>query len=494
MYCELPSIRQVGIMGQAHSKILNNFLALASTQVAGRIIRFLYMLAFARLLEPWEVGIYLYGIALYLGVIGVSLFGQNLFLAQRISKHESIPYPVLHHSLTLTLAATLVVAGGLTMFVWVSESEPILRLTILFFVGAMVARVIALWVRSAYVAFERPTWVPKYEVIFRGSEAIAGVAMLLLGGGLLGICFLHFLLWAIEAGFALRKLAREHPGALGLGRRWDYLKRVAAVSVVFLTSITAISLFPQIAIILLRKLQPDGAFVGHFGIAMQFLTILMIVPMAVTQAFLPRLSRSFSRGDGGRDLITAAKLVGLLALAGAITAAAYGPWFITLVLGPKYGEAADLFRWLCWVFTPYAVTVILGQCFNVIGGRGEAVIITAGMTIIHAALLVAYIEQSPAVAAIGSMVVAALCGMIVALYQVNRKLGFQGHLWWVKSILVIAVTYAVSESSWAPLMITTPVALVVGAALTWLLQVFDDDDIAAIRRVLGYASVDAPPK
>ena len=473
------------------SKLFRNAASLTVTQVGGRFIRFLYMLAIARLLGPVETGVYLYGIALYLGVMGISQFGQYVFLSHRVGKHGGTPFPVLHHSLTLILTATLVVAGVLALFVWVSEPDFSLRLTILCFVGALVARVVAIWVRAAYVAFERPAWVPKYEIVFRGSEALVGVAALLLGGGLLAISFLHFLFWAMEAGFSLCKLNREHPGALGLGRRWGYLRKVAAVSVVYLASITAMALFSQIGIVLLRKLQPDGAFIGHFGIAMQFMTTLMIAPMAVTQAFLPRLSRSFSRGGGGRDLITAVKLVGALALAGAIAAAAYGPWFITLVLGPKYAEAAELFRWLCWAFTPYAIAVLLGQCFNVIAARGKAVIVMVGMTAVHAGFLVAYVDQSPAIAAIGSMVVAALGGMIVALHQVSRILELRGHVWWGKSVFVIAATYAVFESGWAPLMITAPVALAAGAVLTWLLRVFDAEDIAAIRRLLGWPSAHA---
>ena len=76
----------------------------------------------------------------------------------------------------------------------------------------------------------------------------------------------------------------------------------------------------------------------------------------------------------------------------------------------------------------------------------------------------------------------------VALYQVGRELGIRGDLWWGKSILVIAAAYVVFESGWAPLMITAPAALAVGAVLTWLLRVFDVDDIATVRRLLGRPS------
>lgn len=475
------------------SRLLRNSALLTGTQVSGRIIRFLYILAIARLLGPTETGIYLYGIALYLAVMGISEFGQSVFLSNRVGKHGGVPSPVLRHSLTLTLSATLIVALGLALFVWMSEPTPPLRLTILCFIGALVARVLTVWVRLAYVAFERPDWIPKYEIIFRGSEALVGVVTLVSGGGLLAIAFLHFLFWAADAGFSLRKLAREHPGTLGLGGRWKYLKKVAAVSVIFLASITAMSLFLQIGIILLRKLQPDGAFIGNFGIAMQFMTTLMIAPYAVTQAFLPRLSRSYSRNGGGRVLITAVKLVGALALAGAIVAAAYGPWFITLVLGPRYAEAADLFRWLCWAFPPYAMAVLLGQCFSVIAARGTAVIVMAGMTIVHAGLLVSYVDQSPAIAAIASMVIASIFGMIAALHQINRILDIQGHGWWGKVVFVILATYAVFESGWAPLMITAPVALASGAALCWLLRVFNSDDINVIRRLLDQPRAETSP-
>lgn len=472
-------------MAHIAAMILRNIISLTTTHVAGRIIRFLYMLAIARLLGPEGTGVYLYGIALYLSVFAIGLFAQDVFLSQRVGKHAGTPNSVLHHSLTLSLSATSVVTVLLILFVWLSETDPALRLAILCLVGAMASRIAAHWVRSAYVAFERPGWVPKYEAIFRGSEAIVGVTVLLSGGGLLAICFLHFLFWSIEAVFALRKLAREHPGVLGLGRNWKYLKKACPVSVAFLGSVAALFLFSQIAIVLLRKLQPDGVFVGHFGIAMQFMTTMLIVPGAATQAFLPRLSRSYARGGGGGDVITAVKLVGLLALAASIAAAAYGPWFISVALGSDYAEAGDLFRWLCWVFTPYAIMILLCQCFTVIAARGTAAIIAIGVTVIHAGLLIILLEQSPTIAAVGSMAVAAIAGMIAALYQVTRKLGLQGHQWWMKSVVVIAASYAVFESAWAPLMITAPVALAVGAVLIWQLRIFDATDVDGIRRLLG---------
>lgn len=463
---------------------MRNSLFLMLAQVSGRLIRFLYLLVIARLLGPSEAGVYLYGLALYLALTGVSRIGQDIFLAQRLGKHGALPFPVLHQSLTLTL----IVAGGvaclLGVFIWLTEPDPLTRLTILFFAGALIMRILTVWVRAAYIAFERPSWVPRYEIAFRGMEALGGAAALLAGGGLLVICFLHFLFWGLEAFFSCRKLHREHPGALGVGWRWAYVKKMLRVSGIFVLGATAIGLFPQISVVFMRQFQSEPALVGQFAIAMQFMTTLMIVPVAISQAFLPRLSRSFARG-GGHDLITGAKLLALLLLAGAIMSAAYGPWFMVLVLGEKYVPAAELFRWLCWLFVPYAMALFLGACFNVIGGRRMAVMVLGGMTALHAGLMLAYVDTNPVLAAIASMGLGAMAAMLLAFTQTGRLLNRDGQSWWLKLLLIMAAALGLLESGLAPPMIAAPMALVLAAGLAWLMKVFDASDTQAIKRLLG---------
>jgi O-antigen/teichoic acid export membrane protein len=467
------------------STLLLNALSLTAVQVGGRIIRFLYMLAIARMLGPEETGIYLYGIALYLGLIGVAQFGQRVFLAQRIGRRGVQAVRVIRHSLTIIAGAGVLVVLGLGVFIWASEQTPELRLALLCFVGALAARQAVNWVRGAYIALERTTWIPWYEIRFRGSEAIIGIGALLAGGGLLTICFLHFLFWFLEAYFSFRKLNRDHPNVIGFGTRWSYLEKVIPVSIIILSSIAAVGLFPQIAIILIRKLQPDADFVGQFGIAMQFMTTLMIIPTALLSAFLPRLSRAYRHGDGGRDLLTAAKLIILTSTAIFVLGASYGPWFVTLALGEKYIVAAELFRWLCWVFPPYAIVFFVGQSLNVLGARKLGAGIFGGMVTFHAVLLVAYVDANPAVAAIASMFISALAGAVLALYRVGNLVGGIGHGWWMKPALVTTVAYGIAGAGWVPPLIVAPVALLAAFGLALFLKIFDDHDIASIRRVSG---------
>lgn len=467
------------------SSLVQNAVALAFTQVAGRLIRLFYIMVIARLLGPADTGIYIYGISLYLGVLSLGMFGQNNFLAQRIGKHGTkLPF-IFRHSAALVASATLAISCALSIFLWITEPERDIWLALLCFVGALNARASVYWVRAVYVSLESPTWIPKYETIFRGAEALLGVIALALGGGLLAICFLHFLFWAIEAVFVLCKVRCEHPLALGFAWRRRYMRCVSSISLVVLLSLSAMNLFPQIAVVLLRNLVPDAALVGQFGIAMQFMTTLMIVPVAITQAFLPRLSRAYSRGDGGRDLITALKLVALATLTVAVLASAYGPWFVSLILGSTYLHAAEMFRWLCATLTPYAVVVLLIQALNVINGRGASSWIMGVSVALHAGLLAIFVHYSPELAAIGSMVFASVFGMILAMLQITNRIAIGSHFWWVRTLLVIVGTYVILEGGWSEPMISAPVAIVTGGVLAWLLRVFDVEDIIAIRRLFG---------
>ena len=68
------------------SGFASNFTAIAATHMLGRVIRFVYLVVIARLLSPEEVGVYTYGVALYLAFLGISQFGQQGILSSLSSR------------------------------------------------------------------------------------------------------------------------------------------------------------------------------------------------------------------------------------------------------------------------------------------------------------------------------------------------------------------------------------------------------------------------
>ena len=88
-------------------KILGNFFALAWTQIAGRLIRFAYLVAIARFLSQSDVGIYAYGMAAYIAVTGIGLFGQDILLSTRIGRKRQMFGVIAGHSLALVTLTLL---------------------------------------------------------------------------------------------------------------------------------------------------------------------------------------------------------------------------------------------------------------------------------------------------------------------------------------------------------------------------------------------------
>ena len=153
------------------SVLLRNAGALVSTNVAGRIIRFAYLLAIARVLGPDQTGVFLYGIALYLSLTGLAHMGQNIFLASRIGRKTGSIQRIVGQSLTVTITAATLVSCGLLGYIWYSEPNGSTAFAISFFALALFGRVMVAWVRGVFVALEDATWIPRYETGFRTAEA-----------------------------------------------------------------------------------------------------------------------------------------------------------------------------------------------------------------------------------------------------------------------------------------------------------------------------------
>ena len=317
------------------SGFTSNFLALLSTYMLGRSVRFVYLIVIARLLSPEEVGIYTYGVALYLAFLGISQFGQQGILSTRIGRSRAGILNLVAHSLTVRLVATGLVTALLLVFAVVTESDRDVLIAILFFVSALVPRSIVLWVRSCYVALEQTAWIPRWELGFRSAEAIVGTLVLVSGGDLVAICFLHFFFWLIEAVAALHRLVTHAQVPLRLGHNARYLAQLARQSVNFMLSLWLVEFFLIIGVVVVRELQSDAAAVGYFGVAMQFFTTFVVIFIALGDVLLPKLSRAYNQGNSSNidavPLLMRAMLLGGVPLA--IIANAYLPPMIEFLLG-----------------------------------------------------------------------------------------------------------------------------------------------------------------
>lgn len=88
--------------------------------------------------------------------------------------------------------------------------------------------------------------------------------------------------------------------------------------------------------------------VGLFSRAAQVVNVPMNQLFApLTNVALPSLSRVYTRGDFGVHIRSAANIVTLVGAACFTALFAVAPWFTPLILGPSWGDATPILRWLC---------------------------------------------------------------------------------------------------------------------------------------------------
>lgn len=462
--------------------LIRNFGALSAGQILGRVIRFVYLIILARLLGPEDVGVFVYGIALCLVLSALAIFGQGIFLSTRIGRRRQDATRTVAHSFTVVLVMVVVATVIGLGLIGASESEPKALQAVGLLVLTLVPRSIVAWVRHCFVAFEDAGWIPRYEVVFRGGELLAGTLALLLWSDLRVVCAIHLSTWLVEATFALRRLVGKGGLSLVPGRDLRFLKRIFQVSLYFMLSLWFVNLFAQVGILGLGLLLEDTAIVGYFGTAMQILTTFLLLPLAFGQAILPSLSRGYHRGGPVPAVLTFV-VRGLLVGGGilAILGQAYGAWIVTFVLGDRFAPAGSVFALLCWALGPYAVALLAIQALNGIGGRSLATILAVAIVSAQILLLLLCLPFGALAAASTALIAAAALGCLLGVLFIHKRLGLGGHSWWLNPSLAVAGTGAAMSLGVVPEAWAAPSAITLLVFLVWQLGVFSKADVRLIR-------------
>lgn len=469
--------------------LVQNFLNLSSLLVVGNVIRFFYLLVIARFLSPEAAGIYLYGIGLYLALIVFANFGLPVLLASRLKRRPGSARHLIAHSLALRLVTIglAFLAGVLITVLFEPHNE--IRLVVLVFLATLIVRSLASWVRECFIGLEDSAWIVRYEVGFRGGEAIVGTCLLAAGAGLNAIVILHFALWAAEALISLRRLRRHLGNNLSPGREWRLLRRLLPISFVFLLSMGLFNVFPQLGVILMKIIRADFGSIANFGIAVQFFTTFAIFPTAMGLAVMPAIGRLSRRNAVGEiaDLTTVLKMALLLGALLAIFADPFAPVLIAALLGDGYRAGGNAFGTLTWALGPYSAALIAGQSLNALNARAKAA--SGGMIMVTAHILIfALMLPYGALHAAGwSLLIGALIGCAVNCWSLSSVLEIKGCRWWFAPLGISALTYLASDLVPLPAVLSAPALALMIVLSAWCLKIMRFADLAATLRRTGLA-------
>jgi O-antigen/teichoic acid export membrane protein len=471
------------------TRLGRTFAALTASQVITRSIRLGYLAILVRFLSPNDVGIYLHGLAFYLALSVFAGFGQGPLLGATLHKQREQLGALLGQSLACLLLATFVTTACGLGFLALSEDDVTVRAAAGIYLVSLVARTYVGWVRDSFVALEDAAWIPRYEFVFRASEAIAGVVGLAAGGGVYWLCAIHSAVWVVEALFCRRRLVLRLSSPIKLRRALRGISPFARRSLVFLLSSSFTQLFFQVGIIILTARIGDTATVGQFGISMQILGTLAIVPMMLGTAMVPAVGRI--RHGGGSELTglqTIAKLSLLLGACFGVLAQVVAPWLFTVVFGAKYAEAGEMMAVLSWALGPYAVAHLASSSLNGLGWHRSAAIVAVVMVSIHVVGLWILWPFGVTSAVQLSLVVGAVLGALVGVVAVTAALDVGNHVWWLGPAAVFVAAAAWMRQTMLDQSVAAAIALVAIAVVVVALRIVSRAEVELIRVRLGLAS------
>lgn len=390
--------------------VARNASAILSVRMLTRLMRALYIVILARYLGPEMFGLFAYGQSWYIAFLPLTALGLGPVLSREIGRDRGSGAKLVNTSISLKTISALVGAILCAVLGWITDPDAAARNLLMLFALALAGRSIALWAEEVFIAYESSRLVLRQNMIFRPAEIAIAIAVLVAGGDLMALAITHGLIWWLQAAAGLSLLHRR---LVALRPRWSpsEVGHLLRAGLPICVAGVLGSWLMHGPLILFRHTAGTGSDLGQLAMAIQILTLTIILPASVAQAALPVMSRAVQRGDGKetRYLEGMGRLGVSLAVGAGLTALTVIEPLFDLVLGSGYSVASELVTYVLWLLLPFSVAIASSQ---VLVARGHftwtAPCALAGALVMTAAT----VPLASAHGAIGA-VIALAAGLIV---------------------------------------------------------------------------------
>ncbi len=175
--------------------IARNSAHLTIAKLLTFIGRGVYVTVVARALGPELYALLAYSQAWYITFLPLALFGLSGVLGRELSRDPEKKQQTVESAFAISLLANGTAATLCIGIAWLTTDSRELTILIMIMSLALAGRAAAVFSQQVFVATEQAQYVLKQEFLFRTLEIGAGIALLLLGGGLIEIASLHAIVW-----------------------------------------------------------------------------------------------------------------------------------------------------------------------------------------------------------------------------------------------------------------------------------------------------------
>lgn len=476
-----------------------NALTLGGTMVAGMGISLIVRLALVRLLGPESFGQLRFAesaaemlfVGLTLGVdtllrreAAVDAAGAHVYL-RAITYLRILGGGVLLAAITTTLVLTGQAGDLVTLF------------------GVLALAQFAMVLNNSYAALEhasgRVAWISGLTLRFKLTWAVLAVIVLWLIPSALGFALV---LLAVESA-KLYRLGSRHTRRFGGAPRPDLRIAVTATmaSLPFFVNYLAYSIYARLGVWWLGGTAASQE-VGWYGAASTVAAVAMMGMPLISWVLVPACARAGQEGpDGAVPLIDGALRMSLL-IAVPISAmlGLAAPFWVQLLFGDAYGEAADALQALAPTFAlAYVATVCSVSLIQQDRVRALAGISVAGL-VLSLALNAVLIPWGAGAFGQGGAATGAAYATLATEIAVTGgllRLSRTGFRWGSLTRTVAALAAATSAAAFvgglvAPSWLAAPAAAATFAGIVWASGAVTPADIHFFRSVLRRTHHHAP--
>lgn len=298
-------------------------------------------------------------------------------------------------------------------------------------------------------------------------------AVLLLGGGLVGLC--ASLSAGRLAGFALgRWLARRAGASRSFARPDAGIGKFARAAIPFTVLMTLSILYFRQDVLVVGALRGE-AETGFYGVAMMLYALTLMVPNSFMAAVYPRIAAAFATARGAHHAATVFTSK-LLTAAGAVLALglmAVAPLLVELFFGVEYTQSVATVILLAAVIPVHCINAVLGQAMQAAHLQTEMTAVVAVAVVCNLALNLWLVSvMGIEGAAMSLLLTSAVSTLAFAWIYHSRSSAFRVGPRMVLMVLVVAVPVALPLLSPAserlPAVVWGLLLLVIGARVSGL--------------------------
>ncbi len=363
-----------------------NLSALLTSQAITWVVTLLWTVIVPRALGASQMGLLTIGLS-SAAILGVVLaVPTHDFLSREMVADRRRSAHLLGTALVVRVSLVPVLLLLTTVYAHYADLGDTGTVVLYLCTGAAVCQMLSEPALSVFRATERMEYMAYSEVLNRTLQSFGGIALALLGFGVVAI---SSFVMAIASAIVVLSLfwARRLVGVdlrVTVRGMWATVRASAPY---WITGVFYL-LYLWIDAVMLGLLVP-AEVVGWYGVATKLFTTLMFLPALLATAWLPRLVRAFVDG-GERDLAVAARTpietVIVLSLPVCVGAAMTAHGGIRLLYGPDFDGAGQILVVLALCVPAMYLSIMLNQVLIAAGRPVVWAWVLAGATFLNVGL------------------------------------------------------------------------------------------------------------